>query len=455
MHKLLRSITILTLIILMVFFLPGSSIAQDKGDEMIRNLVEELKHEVEMIRGLEYIEDVGSRLVTIDELMEFLEREIDEQMPPEKEHAVNRVYGQLGLIPEGTKFIEVYATLLEDQAGGIYNPDDKELFVVASNLPGLSDEGDISGGMLGAFGMDPMMLVRTVLAHELCHALEDQHFQFNDTFESIMELSSSDREIALQCLIEGTATRLMIDHATGGIPMTPFQRNLNRILTNLLTEVTLNVPLYFKRTLTAPYVYGEIFVSKLIDIGGWETVNDVFEDYPTSMEQILHPDKFLINRDWPSDVTLADFAEIMGDGYEELMQDTLGEFLIDILLDIELNRDDFKDAPAGWDGDRLMGIMGPDDEVTIVWHTVWDSDIDAQEFTKAIKLHLAQRVESLHQNKSESYSTSEFCTYTDIDSREYYISRGFDEVIYIHNAPDGMAQMIYDAVITGDEVIHR
>ncbi len=237
--------------------------------------------------------------------------------------------------------------------------------------------------------------------------------------------------------------------------MTPFQRNLNRMLTNLLTEVSLNVPTYFKRTLTAPYVYGEIFVSRMMGDNDWEAIDTVFENYPTSMEQILHPDKFNVDRDWPSDVILADFAGIMGEGYEELMQDTLGEFLIDILLDIELNRTDFSDAPAGWDGDRLMGIMGPDDEVTIVWHTVWDSDTDAQEFTKAIKLHLAQRVESLHQIKSEEFSTSDFFTYTDVNSREYYISRGFDEVIYIHNAPDGMAQDIYDAVITRDEVIHR
>lgn len=456
MFKSHRLIFALALILVLTLFTSGQTIAQDKGDEFIQKLVDDIKHEVEAIRGLEYIHDVGSKLVTTEELMAYLKGEIEKQLPPEKERAINLVYGQLGLIPSGKGFIETYEALLEDQAGGIYDPDNNQLFVVASNLPGLSEEGEMTGGMLSAFGIDPMLIIKTVIAHELCHALEDQHFHFNDIFKDIQKLSSSDREFAVQCLVEGSATRFMIDHATGGIPLTPFQRNLNRILTNLLTEMSLNVPVYFKRSLTAPYIYGEIFVSRLMENGdGWAEVDKAYANIPISMEQVLHPEKYDVDRDWPSDVMLADFTAVLGEGYEELMQDTLGEFVTDILLDVHLKRQDFSEAPKGWDGDRLMGILGPEDEVTIIWHSVWDTDVDAKEFTDALKLFLGARNESLHQVKSEAYSTGEIYTYTDVNSREYFISRGFDEVIFIDNAPNGMAQTLYDAALAGDEVVRR
>ena len=129
--------------------------------------------------------------------------------------------------------------------------------------------------------------------------------------------------------------------------------------------------------------------------------------------------------------------------------------MTDILLDVQLRRDDFNDAPKGWDGDRLMGILGPEDEVTIVWHSVWDTDEDAQEFTDALRLFLGARNESLHQVISEAYSTGEIYTYTDVNSREYFISRGFDEVIFIDNAPTGMGQALYDAALSGNEVVRR
>ena len=38
------------------------------------------------------------------------------------------------------------------------------------------------------------------------------------------------------------------------------------------------------------------------------------------------------------------------------------------------------DAAAGWGGDRITMLNGPDDAWAIAWQTVWDTDDDAAEF---------------------------------------------------------------------------
>ena len=40
-------------------------------------------------------------------------------------------------------------------------------------------------------------------------------------------------------------------------------------------------------------------------------------------------------------------------------------------------------AAAGWGGDRLVSLDGPDGDWAVVWQTDWDSEADADEFREA------------------------------------------------------------------------
>ncbi len=454
MMKLMSFILTLTVLtILTSTFLPADAVAAANGDEKIHALVERIKGEVENIRGLKFTHDIGSRIVSNAELLDFIKGEVDEQVPEEKEKAINLIYHQLGLIPEDKGFIETFQALMTDQAGGLYNPDDNELYVVVENLPGVNASGEADSGLMSMLGIDPMLMLETVLAHELTHALEDQHFAFNDAFEEIQKESSSDKEFALQSLVEGSATRLMMDHATGGIPLNEFQRTLNRVLTDLVTELSVNAPTYFKRSLTTPYIYGEKFVTYLLtQNGGWNAINAAYNDPPQSMEQIIHPEKYLKNRDYPSDVELTDFLPVLGDGYEELMYETFGEFVTDILFDTRLKREDFDAAPQGWDGDRLVGYVGPDGEVTIIWHTVWDTDADASEFAYTLNDYLFAREGWLEPVDLQALGLELPELQIGPDGREYSIVIYWNEVIFVDNAPSGMGNDLMTEALSYDSV---
>jgi hypothetical protein len=44
-----------------------------------------------------------------------------------------------------------------------------------------------------------------------------------------------------------------------------------------------------------------------------------------------------------------------------------------------------QEAAAGWGGDRLVSLDGPDGSWAVAWQTAWDTSADAKEFRKAAR----------------------------------------------------------------------
>ena len=82
-----------------VVLLPVTGDAAAYDDQKIKDRVQQIISEVEALRGLQFRESLGSELITAGELREYLTAELESQIPPEKEEAIELVYGQLGLIP--------------------------------------------------------------------------------------------------------------------------------------------------------------------------------------------------------------------------------------------------------------------------------------------------------------------------------------------------------------------
>ena len=82
---------------------------------------------------------------------------------------------------------------------------------------------------------------------------------------------------------------------------------------------------------------------------------------PESTEQILHPEKYTAG-EAPVAVTLpADLATRLGTGWTVPLQDTFGEFQLGIWLrEAGVAGGDATAAAAGWGGDRLAVVEGPD-----------------------------------------------------------------------------------------------
>ena len=125
-----------------------------------------------------------------------------------------------------------------------------------------------------------------MLAHELNHALEDQHYDLSD------RLGTGDRDLALTSLVEGTATVAMIRYARR------FQNTLALALAaGGIDGGTEGVPPFIVDQLLFAYTGGARFVRALYEeTGSWAVVNNALEsDPPVSSEQIMHPRKYLLN----------------------------------------------------------------------------------------------------------------------------------------------------------------
>jgi hypothetical protein len=144
------------------------------------------------------------------------------------------------------------------------------------------------------------------------------------------------------------------------------------------------MPPILRESLTFPYDQGLQLVLRLQGAGGgWEAVNDAYEDPPASTEQVMHPEKY-DEREAPVEVRLpADLAAQLGQGWSATYEDTFGEFQFQVWLRNALDAATGNPAAAGWGGDRFAVLEGPDDAWALVMKTEWDSVEDATEFQGA------------------------------------------------------------------------
>jgi hypothetical protein len=118
--------------------------------------------------------------------------------------------------------------------------------------------------------------------------------------------------------------------------------------------------------------------------GGWRAVDAFYASMPESTEQILHKDKYS-SGEAPVEVTMPkSLATDLGSGWSVLLEDTFGELQMGIWLregGVEKSAADA--AAAGWGGDRLAVINGPDGAWAVAMQTAWDTPADAEAFEAA------------------------------------------------------------------------
>ena len=341
--------------------------------------LETIARQTAELRGLPALGEIDDVFITADELKARLPELLAEDYPPEDAAADARAYAALGLLPEGTDLLALYLELLGEQVAGFYDPITNEMVV-------LGEDGDV--GSVEEF----------TYAHEVVHALQDAHLGLDPISDSLLD-RNGDEATAIAALIEGDGVAASLDYlaanpdlASGvlfaGVPATP-----------VLDAAPGSLVVW----LVFPYAAGPEFVAALRAEGGWEAVNAAYEDLPASTEQILHPDKYLGERDDPTPVSLPDLAPVLGEGWNLVDEDTLGELTVALLLanlGPGQGLDPFtgalalpeaaRNAAAGWDGDRYA-LWAAGDEEALVWQSVWDTEDDARAFARALALRTQER----------------------------------------------------------------
>ena len=122
--------------------------------------------------------------------------------------------------------------------------------------------------------------------------------------------------------------------------------------------------------------------------GGWDAVNAAFANPPASTEQVLHPEKYA-SHEAPIDVKLpADLAGRTGQGLDggppgHVRRAPAGRLAHDEVPNTAALPRAAAGGAAGWGGDRVALLDGPNGAWAIVLKTAWDTASDAAEFEAA------------------------------------------------------------------------
>jgi hypothetical protein len=349
-----------------------------KPDTAPLGSTEDILKVVSRLRELDIKQNVKSSFKTKDEIEQSVIRDLDENTPPEEFEATQKTLVKLGLIRKDFKLRDYVVQLLREQVAGFYEPKAKE-FYLAAWLP-VSDQ-------------------KRVIAHELVHALQDQHFNLR-RFENWPK-GDSDAELAAHALVEGEATLVMIEYDFDERGAKLDLAKLGSLTDSLIEQdsdtdaktypVLANAPKVLKENLQFPYLYGAAFVGALLKGRSWQTLDLVYKHLPSSSEQIMHPERFL-SRDNPVKIELADLSGILGPDWKRSDKDVNGEFGYLVALAEFIPARSARAAAAGWGGDEYALYENKRTGASILaQYTTWDSETDAREFFDAYSTRTEKR----------------------------------------------------------------
>ena len=368
-------------LLLIVIVLATSSFApqQETEEERFFRAADETLARVAEITGLAPKHPIARSLKSRDQIRAYIVAELHEEMPPDKMRADRIALEKFGLIPKDFPLEKFTVDLLTEQVAALYDPKKKEFYIA---------------------DWIPVELQRTVMAHELTHALQDQYFDLETWLKEVR--SNDDALLARTAVAEGSATAVMLQYLLGPegkkVGELPDADQLVRaaMLSELDTaSVFGRAPRYLRESLLFPYLDGVAFTQRFLAKNGWKTFDTVFKNPPGSSQEIMHPEKYFDNHA-PENVPLPDLTRLLPRGWKRLDDNIAGEFSTAAILKQFLEEETATKTAAAWNGDRYQVFENAATGQTMVaLRTRWATPAAAQEFFRDYTKLLARKYPKL------------------------------------------------------------
>ncbi|KPL02778.1 MAG: hypothetical protein AMK75_02270 [Planctomycetes bacterium SM23_65] len=411
------SVGVLTVFGIIAAAAVGTVCADETEDQHnAQGMVDEVCRDVARLRGLDFKRPVPLKMSSREELEKFILGELDKQWTKDQLAADERTFKVLGLLPEEYDLRRELVALYREQVAGLYRPDTDDMILVKIDWL--------------------QSMTKILLAHELTHALQDQHFDLDRLIEE--STHSYDRDFTILSVVEGGATIIMQEYMMEG--HVDRWELLKTGLKGLFTTGSVKLfsaPPMIRHMLLSPYFYGTGFVNHFRR-DGWQRINRIYGDFPLSAEQIMHPQKYYPRRDFPQRIDFdLPWQQTLSLLRTKGTDTTLGEIGVLALVESwgQLLTDDglrqsAERVAAGWDGDRLMSWRGPnrdnfpripllderpgDGGMIVYWVSTWDTPEDASEMHNALEKWVSKWRESETDKRYFRYVT---CGQSEVDGK--------------------------------------
>jgi hypothetical protein len=386
---------------------PQSDPNSRSRDELIKNAlasVGRVQGEIAKLRALPFLGNVAAEYQTQEDFRKFVQSEIRIDLPREKGDALARAAYHIGLLKERIDLVSTIEDAQVSQAGAYYDPLTKKFYIVM--VPKSS------------------MLLDTMSAHELTHALQDQHFDLTAYLggRGNTQGLSEDEIQARRFIVEGEATLTMMAYQTQALTklnildpgylqqarvalaqaaafkisqLAEMQREQSRLFSDIGDDIKKamesidKIPPYILVPLFEAYFKGAMPVFETYAKGGWPAVTQLYKTPPESTEQVLHPiEKLVGKRDYPVSLALPSLGKTL-DGWKEIHSDMIGELIWRVYFSL-WNQANPDAVASGWDGDRYTVYAAGDKTLAFI-STIWDTPEDAARFANAYVATLGVR----------------------------------------------------------------
>jgi hypothetical protein len=340
------------------------------------DLLQRIESEVASLRGLQAKISVPVRILDEAALQRYFVDRFNEDYLPSERESDQKLLATLGIVNPNESLVQILLDVLQEQIIGMYNQDDKVMYLVAGN---------------GQLGPEE----KVTFAHEFDHALQDQYFDL--TALAPKHPDNDDRSLAIQALSEGDATLIQRLWAQQNLSAD----EINQLGQGAAMSKLLSAPRMLREQLLFPYSDGFTFIRQIYQASGYAGVDDVFRNPPQSTAQILHIDKYR-GHIAPVEVSLPDLSlGSLGDGWRNIKSNVLGELDLRLILNQLTDSTRGVRGASGWAGDRWE-LLEKDGRQALVIKSVWDSENEARNFFDTFGLAMSNRFSGAKQEEAST-----------------------------------------------------
>jgi hypothetical protein len=329
------------------------------------------------ITGWKVRRKVPAEMLSKEKFRHYVESRMKDSSSKEEIRTEEITLKMFGFVPPDFNLASETVDLVSEQAAAYYDYNKKRLFVLDSTTEGLEQ--------------------RVALAHELAHALADQHHPLGKFLNK--GSPNDDAETAREAVMEGQATFL----AWATIAKTSEGVDLNTVIEKLSKDssddssfpVFAKEPLYMRESLVFPYDAGLKFQYAIWKKDGPASFDELFTHPPESTQQIMHPEEYVagkhpLNPKPPTlDKKIAKKFKLLGEG-------SMGEFDHNMLFRTWLPAKESLEAATHWRGGNYKLYENKRDKYPVITYiSEWDSPESARQAFEMYKRVMKKRWKKL------------------------------------------------------------
>lgn len=380
---------------------------------------------------------VKRKLISRSEVTRFLTKKFDEDESTKRMERVELVLKKFGLLDREFQLRPFLLSLLTEQIAGFYDNQTKTVNL----LDWIEPEEQ-----------------KSVLAHELTHALQDQrvdlekwgdtgaHGAPHNVAEDNRFIRGDEADTARSAVAEGQAMAVFLDYTLRGTDHTladvpGVADRLKDASPDDGSPVLARAPLLLQQSLLFPYSEGLAFEQAVLVKSGKDAAfAGVLANPPSSSFEIMHPDAYLDHTPVPV-LQMPDIHPLLYAEYTPYDIGVMGELDVRILIELFGGREMATALSPAWNGgiyyatQRKSAQSGADRQSTasmgLLYLSKWKNADSAKSFVKVYSEELPRKYASLKRRSAEEadgeqiYTTEEGDVLLSISADAVFVAEGY------------------------------